>query len=36
VPPLSGRERFQKMVLIWVMTAFPLTIATIAAALFRR
>jgi type VI secretion system protein ImpK len=36
VPPLSGRERFQKMVLIWVVTALPLTIATVAAALFRR
>ena len=37
VPPLSGRERFQKMVLIWVVTALPLTLATIAAAaLFRR
>jgi type VI secretion system protein ImpK len=37
VPPLNGRERFQKMVLIWVVTALPLTIATIAAAThFRR
>ena len=37
VPPLSGRERFQKMVLIWAVTALPLTLATIAAAaLFRR
>jgi type IV/VI secretion system ImpK/VasF family protein len=32
VPPLVGRERFQKMVLIWVATAVPLTLATAAAA----
>lgn len=31
VPPLSGRERFNQMILVWVVTALPLIIAIIVA-----